>query len=277
MIDGLRTEESDTTTDTHGQTLNTSSLSLDMNIQNNGESVNGDMPLHTLNFSNNITASVVDNTATLVVPSNPNVSDDGALRTVNAANINFTGDGVTVTNQSGNVAEVNIPGGGSGGGSSSSNEAQFLNARTFQTVFDRTDRRFFLNGDSVAGTKHYVVIKNNSATNVHSIFYEFGEAGFNTHDLNIGSGRIWGSRSFGIWDHVLGEFRMMTAGAGQNGFSLWRPGAGSALRVLPDSQDAARGREVLEMEIYVKPGGRVDFTISSQELLWMLSSIPITV
>ena len=46
VIDGLRTEESDTTTDTHGQTLNTSSLSLDMNIQNNGESVNGDMPLH---------------------------------------------------------------------------------------------------------------------------------------------------------------------------------------------------------------------------------------
>ena len=109
-----------------------------MNIQNNGESVNGTDPVHTLNFSNNITAEVVGNTATLVAPSNPTVSEDGSLRTVNAANINFIGDGVTVTNRSGNVAEVNIPGGGSGGGSSSSNEAQFLNARTFQTVFDRT-------------------------------------------------------------------------------------------------------------------------------------------
>ena len=71
VLDGLRTEEveSDRRTDTHGQTLNTSSLSLDMNIQNDGMSVNGEMPVHTLNFSNNITASVVDNTATLVVPS----------------------------------------------------------------------------------------------------------------------------------------------------------------------------------------------------------------
>ena len=276
VIDGLRTEESGTTTDTHGQAMNTASLSLDMNIQNNGTSVNGSDPLHTLNFSDNITARVVDNTATLTVPSNPSVSDEGSLRTVSATNINFVGDGVTVTNRSGNVAEVNIPAsGGSGGGSSSSDEAQFLNATTFQTVFDRSDRRFFLHGDSVAGSKHYVVFKNNSATNVHSIYYEFGEPGFTTHGANIGSGRIWGSRSFGIWDHEQGEFSMMTAGAGQNGLSLWRPGAGSALRVLPDSQDAARGREVIEMEVYVKPGGRVDFTISNRELLWMLSSIPI--
>ena len=36
-------------------------------------------------------------------------------------------------------------------------------------------------------------------------------------------------------------------------------------------------RNVIEMEIYVKPGGRVDFTVSDRELLWMLSSIPITV
>ena len=207
------------------------------------------------------------------------MSEDGSVRLSNPSNMNFTGDGVTVTNRGSGTVEVNIPGGGSGGGSgsSSSDEAQFLNARTFQTVFDRSDFRFFLNGDSVAGTKHYVVLKNNSATSVHSIYYEFGEAGFNTHDLNIGSGRIWGSRSFGIWDHETGEFRMMTAGAGQNGFSLWRPGAGSALRMLPDSQDEARGREVIEMEIYVKPGGRVDFTVSNRELLWMLSSIPITV
>ena len=55
VIDGLRTEESGTSTDTHGQTLRTASLGLDMNIQNDGTSVNGTDPVHTLNFSNNIT------------------------------------------------------------------------------------------------------------------------------------------------------------------------------------------------------------------------------
>ena len=199
------------------------------------------MPVHTLNFSNNITASVVDNTATLVVPSNPTVSEDGLVRLSNPSNINFTGN-VTVTIRGSGTVEVNIPeSSGGGSGSSSSNEAQFLNARTFQTVFDRSDFRFFLNGDSVAGTKHYVVLKNNSATNVHSIFYEFGEAGFTTHDLNIGSGRLWGSRSFGIWDHEQGEFRMMTAGAGQNGFSLWRPGA-CLLYTSPSPRDRQKSR-----------------------------------
>ena len=114
------------------------------------------------------------------MPSNPTVSEDGSVRLSNPSNMNFTGDGVTVTNRGSGTVEVNIPGGGSGGGSgsSSSDEAQFLNASTFQTVFDRSDRRFFLHGDSVAGSKHYVVFKNNSATNVHSIYYEFGEPGF---------------------------------------------------------------------------------------------------
>ena len=66
VIDGLRTEQSSTRTE-NGLSLNTASLGLDMNIQNDGTSVNGEDPVHTLNFSNNITASVVDNTATLVV------------------------------------------------------------------------------------------------------------------------------------------------------------------------------------------------------------------
>ena len=88
VLDGLRTEEvvADRRTD-NGQTLNTSSLSLDMNIQNDGTSVNGTDPVHTLNFSNNITASVVDNTATLVVPSNPTVSEDGSVRLLSLIHI----------------------------------------------------------------------------------------------------------------------------------------------------------------------------------------------
>ena len=183
------------------------------------------------------------------------IQQDSSERNSDTNTINFTGDGVTVTNKGSGRVEVNIEGGVSAGSDAAVGSPAFI-----QTAFDKSldkanKQEFHLNGGA-NGSKYRIIAKNNG-TSPHSIKYETSTTKPND---SIASGVSYSDKP-GLWDSDDEQFIIFPLElAGQVN---WPPGMFAAL---------ASG-SVTQLEIDVKPNGRVSFSSNSNNIIWSYATI----
>ena len=193
------------------------------------------------------------------------VQQDGTTRNNDTGVLNFTGDGVTVTNKGNGRVEVAIAGGAAPDPDDTEEGiAAGVSVAQVQTEYDKSSERadktqFHLNGGT-AGAKFRVIMKNNHASSTYNTRYNFELSTSKTPNDNISAGVMYADYH-GLWDSDDEMFRIFPSNT--NGQINWD--VNSFTNLAP--------RSVMQLEIDVRPGGRVSFFTSSDNIVWHYSSI----
>ena len=238
--------------------------------------VGGNENINTINVGGDLTVTsdatgVVTLISNTVVPTPSfEVREDGTTRSMMATTINFTGNGVAVTNAGNGVVNVEVTDtvGESSGGMAASEEATAVAAITniekqgnLTNYFDQANRKVFsLTGNNVGGSKHKAMVSAPSTGN-HQFKWStsVSPTSVGTDPANnINALSFTSDDTHGIWDPVNKAVRLLGDGVDL----LWKE----------DTNISAAGG-VFTMDLDLPPNGRITFTTNSNDVKWYSTSL----
>ena len=220
----------------------------------------------TVNTSTNISTvifpsdavSVTGSVATITLPEIPDIPEidplvvksNGVSASPDVSTIDFTGGGVTVNNIGNGRVRVDIPeatGGGSSAVPSMTAVANIDTVSSFLGWNDVSDRSQFTLTGGPGGTKHKVIIKNDTNSSIQLKYLTTTE-----HCKSV---TMLGARSWGLWDPDAPTIRYFTEGT-----------TSSSLVWGNDTNRPIASREVVYMEIHLIEDGKFQFISNSSSL-----------